>query len=103
MKGAVGTRGRVTSLSESLLPPIGVGGKGGFSETGESEEEKENALVPFSRCLSVFPLRHMPSPLGLPRTRPERERGGRKPVSLNRGNGKDGKEAQNLKIRFQFF
>ncbi len=38
---AVGTRGRVTSLSESLLPPIGVGGKGGFSETGESEEELE--------------------------------------------------------------
>lgn len=32
-------------------------------------------------CLSAFPLRHMPSPLRLPRTRPERERGGRQPVS----------------------
>lgn len=69
MKGAVGTRGRVTSLSESLLPPIRVGGKGGFSETGESEEEKENVLMPFGSlpfslsspgiCLHLFAYREL--------------------------------------------
>ena len=56
---AVGTRGRVTSLSKSLLPPISVGGKGGFSETGESEEELEiqgKAQMPFCFCLFAFPL-----------------------------------------------
>lgn len=52
MKGAVGTQGRVTNLSRSLLAFLGWGGKGGFSETGESREEFETQRL--LECLWII-------------------------------------------------
>ena len=78
MKGAVGTRGRVTSLSESLLPPSLWGERGAFQKPENLSKRvgDKNSFLPFFDCsltTSAKTLNTARGPYRLSPTAPERD------------------------------